>query len=179
MNKKKCHVLIDGNNFYFKLKTLDLRNLLKFDFLQFSKTLAKNYDVTRCMYYVGAIRTDGSKHTQKLFDSQRKLLSHLRRNKYKYSLGYLLKSNGKYHEKGVDVQIAVDILVCAYEKLCDRVILVSSDTDLLPAIKKAKEKGVFVEYVGFSNQPSLALIANCSESTLLKKEDLEPLIKSK
>ena len=43
--------------------------------------------------------------------------------------------------------------------------------------KKAKEKGKTVEYVGFSHQPSLAMVANCSESKLLKKEDLLPFIK--
>jgi len=67
--------------------------------------------------------------------------------------------------------MAVDILVAAYEKLCDHIILVSSDTDLLPAVKKAQEKGVSVEYIGFSHKPSLAMIANCAESRLLKKED--------
>jgi len=75
------------------------------------------------------------------------------------------------------VHIAVDILVATYEDLCDCIILISSDTDLLPAIKKAKEKGKVVEYVGFSHQPSVAMVANCSESTLLKKEDLERFIR--
>jgi uncharacterized LabA/DUF88 family protein len=69
------------------------------------------------------------------------------------------------------------MLVATYENLCDRIILVSSDTDLLPAIKKAKEKGKVVEYIGFSHQPSIAMVANCSKSRLLTKEDLLPFIK--
>jgi len=179
MKQKTCFILIDGNNFYFKLKSLNLHNLLEFDFLTFSNFIAKKDKIKMRIYYVGAVRTDGNKHTQRLFNAQRKLLSHLRKNKYKYSLGYLLKSGGKYHEKGVDVNIAVDILVAAYEKQCDRIILVSSDTDLLPAIKKAKEKGVPIEYIGFSHQPSLAMIASCTESRLLQKEDLSPLAPAK
>ena len=110
---------------------------------------------------------------------QQRLFAHLHRHKVRYSLGYLLKSGGKFHEKGVDVNMAVDILVAAYEDLCDHIILVSSDTDLLPAIKKGKEKGKTVEYVGFSHQPSLAMVANCSESRLLKQEDLLPFVKEK
>ena len=90
-----------------------------------------------------------------------------------------MKSDDRYHEKGVDVNIAVDMLVASYEKRCDRTILVSSDTDLIPAIKKVREKGTIVEYVGFSHQPSVALVANCSESRLLKKEDLLPFLKTK
>lgn len=79
----------------------------------------------------------------------------------------------------MDVNMAVDMLVATYEDLCDHIILVSSDTDLLPAIKKAREKGKTVEYIGFSHQPSLAMVANCSESRLLKKEDFLPFIKAK
>jgi uncharacterized LabA/DUF88 family protein len=59
----------------------------------------------------------------------------LKKHKYKYVLGYLLKSGGKYHEKGVDVNLAGDIYVAAYENLCDHFILVSPDTDLLPAAR--------------------------------------------
>lgn len=174
---KKCIVLIDGSNFYFKLKDLNLHHLLSFDFSQFINKLIGKYKLVSSTYYIGKIRTDGTEKTQQLFDNQRKLLRHLRTNKVNYSLGYLLKSDGKFHEKGVDVNMAVDILVATYENLCDHIILVSSDTDLLPAIKKAKEKGKTIEYIGFSHQPSLAMIANCSESRLLKQEDLLPLIK--
>ena len=108
--------------------------------------------------------------------NQQKLFAHLRKHKVKYSLGYLLKSDGKYHEKGVDVNIAVDMLVATYENICDHIILISSDTDLLPAILKAKQKGKTVEYVGFSHQASLAMIANCSEPTLLKVDDIKPYL---
>ncbi len=176
MTKQRYIVLIDGSNFYFKLKDLKLHNELAFNFSSFAKSLSKKGELVECIYYVGAVRTNRTKHVQGLFDKQQKLLAHLKKHKFRYSLGYLLKSKGKMHEKGVDVNIAVDILVATYENLCDHITLVSSDTDLLPAVKKAKEKGKFVEYVGFSHMPSVAMVANCSESTLLKREDLEPFI---
>jgi uncharacterized LabA/DUF88 family protein len=72
--------------------------------------------------------------------NQQKLFANLKHHHVKYTLGYLLKNNGKYHEKGVDVQIAVDMLVATYENLCDRIIIVSSDTNLEPAIKKLEKK---------------------------------------
>ncbi len=179
MSKKRCTILVDGSNLYFKLKDLGLHHLLSFNFSAFAKKLAKNYEVINCIYYIGKIRTDGTKKTLKLHTNQQKLFEHLKKHKVTYSLGYLLKSGGVFHEKGVDVNIAVDMLVATYENLADRIILVSSDTDLLPAIKKAKEKSKIVEYVGFSHKPSLAMVANCSESTLLKKEDLDPFISKK
>ncbi len=177
MTTKKCIILIDGSNFYFKLKDLKLQNLLAFSFSSFAKMLAAGNKVVHSTYYIGKIRTDGSEKTTRLFDNQQKLLGHLKNHKYRYSLGYLMKNNGIYHEKGVDVNIAVDILVAAYENICDRIILVSSDTDLLPAISKAREKGKIVEYIGFSHKPSVAMVARCSESNLLKKENILPFVK--
>ncbi len=176
MTNKKCIILIDGSNLFFKLKDLQLHNLLSLNFSAFTKKLAKNCEVVKSIYYVGKIRTDGIKKTQEMHTNQQKLFEHLKKHKVSYSLGYLLKSDGKFHEKGVDVNIAVDMLVATYENLADRIILVSSDTDLLPAIKKAKEKGKWVEYIGFSHQPSIAMVANCSESTLFKREDIAPFI---
>ena len=82
-------------------------------------------------------------------------------------------------KKGVDVNIAVDMLVATYENLSDRLILVSSDTDLLPAILKAKEKGKKVEYIGFSHKASVAMVANCSKSRLLDEEDLKLFVLKK
>jgi len=87
-----------------------------------------------------------------------------------------LKNDGVYHEKDVDVELAVSILVAAYEDLADRILLVSSDTDLLPAIKKAQEKGKTVEYIGFSHKPSIALVAKCARSRLLDKTDVQNFV---
>lgn len=176
MTKERCAVLIDGSNFYFKLKDLKLHRLLSLNLSKFAKLLAGEGKIVQATYFIGKVRTDGTQKTQKLFNNQRKLFAHLKKHGFTYSLGYLLKSDGKFHEKGVDVNIAVDMLVAAYENLCDRIILVSSDTDLLPAIKKAKEKGKVVEYIGFSHMPSVAMVANCSESRLLKKEDIMPFL---
>lgn len=173
---EKCIILIDGSNFYFKLKDLELHHELKFNFSGFTEYLKGESKIVKSVYFVGAVKTDGKEHTQKLFNKQQKLFAHLKKHRFKYSLGYLLKSDGKFHEKGVDVNIAVDILVATYEDLCEKIILVSSDTDLLPAIKKAKEKGKIVEYIGFSHKPSVAMVANCSKSRLLTKEDLLPFL---
>lgn len=176
---KRCIILIDGSNFYFKLKDLKLYNLLEFDFSKFAKFLARSTKIVGANYYIGRVRQDGSEQADKMLASQQKLFANLKSNNFKYVLGYLLKGDNAYHEKGVDVHIAVDMLVAAYENLCDRIVLVSSDTDLEPAILKAKEKKKIVEYVGFSHKPSVAMVRFCSESRLLTKEDLLPFTKKK
>ena len=168
---QKCLILIDGSNFYFKLKDLQLHNLLNFNFNKFATFLTQSEKLVGAYYYVGRVRQDGTAQADKMLANQQKLIETLKNHNYQYKLGYLLKSDGKYHEKGVDVNIAVDMLVAAYEDLCDRIILVSSDTDLGPAIMKAQEKGKVVEYLGFSHKPSVAMVRFCKESRLLTKKD--------
>ncbi len=177
--KERCVILIDGSNFFFKLKDLRLHNLLSFDFTAFNGYLSRGASVNGATYFVGKVRTDGTKKSKRMQADQQRLFKHLAMHGYRYSLGYLLKNDGVFHEKGVDVEIAVAILVTAYENLADRIILVSSDTDLLPAIKKAQQKGKTVEYVGFSHKPSLALVARCAKSRLLDRADLEGFISTR
>ncbi len=173
---QKCLILIDGSNFYFKLKDLELHNLVEFNFGKFAEFLSRGAKIVDSNYYVGRVRQDGTEHSDKIQADQQKLFATLRKYHFVYKLGYLLKNEGVYHEKGVDVHIAVDMVSAAFENICDRIIIVSSDTDLEPAIMKAKSKGKIIEYVGFSHKASVAMVRFCSESRLLTKEELLPFI---
>jgi uncharacterized LabA/DUF88 family protein len=176
MKTERTIILIDGSNFYHKLKDLGLHKV-DFDYSSFVKLLAKKREIIGSTYFVGEVRTDGTAQAQRLYNKQQQLIATLKKHQVRYQFGYLLKSEGKFHEKGVDVYIAVSILVAAYENLADRIILVSSDTDLLPAIAKAQQKGKVVEYVGFSHKISLALARSCKETRTLSKDDLLPFTK--
>ncbi len=169
---KRIAILIDGSNFYFKLKNLNLSNQLKFDFKALNDYLVESNVLVSATYYIGAVKTDGSKKLDRLLSSQQKLLNHLLKCDYRYSLGYLLKSDKGFSEKGVDVSMAVDILINSYENLVDKIILLSSDTDLIPAIKQSRKLGKLVEYIGFSHLPSRALERNCNTFKLFDKKDL-------
>jgi len=54
--------------------------------------------------------------------------------------------------------------------------LVSSDTDLIPALSKAREMKKKIEYIGFSHKPSYGLITHSDIRRLLTKEDIEQFI---
>lgn len=45
-------------------------------------------------------------------------------------------------QKGVDIKIGVDIASLAYKKLVDRIILISGDSDFVPAAKLARREGI-------------------------------------
>jgi len=177
--KKRVFIAFDGSNFYNRLKEppLSFKNLLVFDFSNFVTYLLGDNLLVDAIYYVGAIRTEkGNPKSYELYKNQRRFLGYLEKQKITVSRGYILKNDG-YHEKGVDVQIAIDILIGAYENLYDKLVLLSSDTDLLPAIRKIKELGKTVEYVGFSHKPSFAMIRHSNLRRLLGKDDLLPFCK--
>jgi len=45
-------------------------------------------------------------------------------------------------QKGVDMRIGVDISSLAFKKLVDRIILISGDSDFVPAAKQARREGI-------------------------------------
>ncbi len=168
--KKKILVQFDGSNFYNKVKRIDRQiHLTTFDYLGLAKSITK-ITLYQAVYYVGEIRQyERNKKSETLYSSQQKLFTHLRNQNIEIKLGYLLMSSGKFHEKGVDVQIAVDLVRGAIKDEYDICYLISSDTDLLPAIQTAKDEGKKVIYVGFENFISRALSKNCSSYLILKK----------
>ncbi len=169
--------MIDGGNFYYKLRSLHLSHLLAFDYAAFAKFLAGDATLTEKRYYIGAVRDTKDPKSQLLHQNQQRLLASLTKHGFSYTLGYLLKDqDGVYHEKGVDVQMAVDIVRAAYEGTCHRILLISSDTDLIPAIEIARNKGIEIVYIGFKHQQSYALKAKASRYRLLRKEELLPFI---
>lgn len=177
MHEKRVAIFIDGSNLYFKLKTSNIKNILRFDYRQLSKWLAINRKIVYAGYYVGVVRAKvDDKKGQKLRRGQINLFNFLRSKSQQFVIrkGYLMDNDGVYHEKGVDVQLAVDILIGAYENTYDTAIIISSDTDLIPAIEKAKKLGKEIEYIGFAHQPSFAMQKHSTLSRLLIKEELEP-----
>ena len=170
---KKILVQYDGSNFYNKVKRINsLIHLTNFNYFAFAQKVSKATTI-KAIYYVGEIKQyEGNRKSERLFNSQQSLFLNLRKQSLEIKLGYLLISNGKYHEKGVDVQIAVDIVRGAIKNEYDICYLISSDTDLLPAIKTARDEGKKIIYVAFENSISRALLKNCSSFHIVKKQDL-------
>ena len=87
--------------------------------------------------------------------------------------------DGSFKEKGTDVKLAVDLVIGSVDNLYDTAIVVSSDTDLLPAIEYVKFKKKKIEYVGFAHAPSLALVKYADFSKLLSIQDVESFLEVK
>ncbi len=164
-------IIIDGSNFYHRLKEMRLIRLLHFDYGAFADYLASKRGHTTKRYYIGAVREEENNPKSKiLMRNQRKLVGYLQKHGWQIRFGTMLKTDG-YHEKGVDVLMAVDLLVGAYENQYDTAIVVSSDTDLIPVFAKIRQMRKKVEYIGFSHKPSLGIITNSDIRRLLTAND--------
>ncbi len=209
--KKRICIFIDGANFYhLVLKKLKIKEN-DFDFDAFAKHLARERIVINFgkRFYVGTVREEvGNERSKRAMAEQTRLFSKLKKTAWKICTSKLrkrseevvidnrtaeykkLKKCGitkihieRWREKGIDVKIATDLLAGAFDNQYDAAIIVSSDTDLIPAIDRIRHKHKKkVEYVGFSIEdtqnkansakPTHALIAKSDVQNILLKENI-------
>jgi uncharacterized LabA/DUF88 family protein len=174
ISNKKVAIFIDGGNFYRRIREGSLiPKGTRFDYEEFAKFLSKGRSIASKSYYIGIVRNhDNSPKSQNMVESQQKLLSGLENIGYQIKRGKIVYDN-KIREKGVDVQMAIDLVIGSVENIYDTAIIVSSDTDLIPAIRYVRSRGKSVEYVGFSQGPSLGMIKESDERILLSKEQVQ------
>ncbi|MEK7664854.1 MAG: NYN domain-containing protein [Patescibacteria group bacterium] len=181
---KKIFVFIDGGNFYFKMKEMSQKtgkrySLLKFRFRDFCKWLAKDDELLDIRYYVGAVnRERNNEKSETMYANQQKLIGNLQQQNVNISLGQLIKHPDKtYHEKGVDVRLAVEMIRFARENKYDVAYLISSDTDLVPAVEEVRAFGKEVCYVGIFKGQSFGLSKASNNVILLRTEEIEKFLK--
>lgn len=176
MAKEKVAVYIDGGNTYRKLKDLGIPDSDKrFNYSQFVDYLVGEREVVSKRYYVGRVRNfDNTDRSEKLVRKQQQFLDSLANQGFQVKEGKIMYDRAGIREKGVDVKLSVDLVTGAFDQRYDTAILISSDTDLIPAIQyviKGKDKKV--EYIGFSGSPSFGLLKESSIQRLLSRADIE------
>ncbi len=167
-------VYIDGANFYGGLTTINPRYTdEKFDFENYIKYLTKNNSLIKIYYYNASLKQQLNKEP---FRRQQILFSRL--NKIKNCKVILCKRKPRvntegeeYHIiKGDDVLLTIDMLSDAYENKYDKSILISSDGDFAPLVKKVRELGKEVLICYFKNCVSDDLLNETNESHLINKK---------
>lgn len=178
---KKSFIFIDGNNLYHRIKSVAdylLREsgqkygTVDFDYKGFCNSFKGETDLQEIRYYVGQVKrlnNGENKDIQKseqMYAAQQRLAGYLQKENIFIKYGKLLREpnpSGIYHEKGVDVQIAVEMIRFARQNKYDVVYLVSSDSDLIPAVKEVKSLQKEVVYVGVKRIPTPEALKNLQE----------------
>src|SRR3989344_5628799 len=177
---KKLDLLISqGLQEYRQGKTQTIKSLsfpkgIKFGFKAFVDFLVGDRICISKRYYTGVFRNvDGSEKSKSLVKGQQKFFAKIEHDGFVIKRGRILYDGGKPREKGTDVKIVADLIIGAIDDWYDTAILVSSDTDLIPAIQYIRYKNKKLEYVGFSHAPSFGIQKYANFSRLLLPADIE------
>ncbi len=68
-------------------------------------------------------------------------------------------------QKGVDMRIGIDVATLSLKKIVERIILISGDTDMIPAMKLARREGVQVALVDVQSPQGSCLSKSLDEDT--------------
>lgn len=217
MQERVC-IFIDGGNFYhLVLKKLEV-NELDFNFDAFILFLANGRNISEMgkRFYVGTVREKiGDDKSKKAMARQTMFFTVLRQGGWEIKTSKLktrveeifidervadyqkLRKLGvtkitieRLREKGIDVKLATDLIVGAVDNKYDTAIIISSDSDLIPAIDWIRHRGKKkVEYIGFSmpneenpknsTTPLLSMISKTDVQRTLVASDLRRFLKSK
>ena len=157
--------------------------LLNIDLPKLFKKVLKTLKISRKIYYSAKLRQHKGtlKKSKKLIQKQRVLKSKLEKQGVSFAMSGNVrpqkiivnkKSKTVFKEKGVDVRIAVDLVTAAYDKKVKTAILCSSDSDLQPAVREIKNRGVEVIYLGFEINPNKGLMYTTNRAILIRNSEV-------
>ncbi len=137
-------VFIDGSNLYKGLVST-LGTDYRLDFVAFVSALAAGRPLLRAYYYNAPLPNEDP-----AAKAHQSFLNYLKRVPYvMVRLGRLERRGEGFVEKGVDIQIAIDMLKLAYADAYDVAVLVSGDGDFAEVLKVIQDMGKQAENTTF------------------------------
>jgi uncharacterized LabA/DUF88 family protein len=138
----KAAVFVDGGFFG---KVLDDLGKPRIDFEKLSDNLCADNKRLRTYYY-DCLPYQGDPPTpeerERYSKKSRWLDKLLLLPRFEVRLG---KLSPRFEQKGVDILFSVDLVRMSWAKQIDRAILITGDSDFIPAVNAAKETGIIVE----------------------------------
>jgi uncharacterized LabA/DUF88 family protein len=171
-------VFIDGSNMYHSLKALFHRTDI--DIGRFCGKLLDKRRLIRIYYYNAKV---GLKEEPERYRDQQKFFNSVEQIPYlEMRLGRLVYNNwpsSPPFEKGVDIQLATDMITHAFKNNYDTAILVAGDNDFVGAIQAVKDNGKNVEVALFgAERTSLNLRTVADRIITINKQLLKNCWKS-
>jgi len=174
---KRVSVYIDGANFYGGVTSINPKYTdTKFDFENYIKKIISWNVLVEVYYYNGSLKRQIQPH---LFKKQQRFFSRLRsiRNFNVIILKRKPRINEygeEYHTiKGDDICLALDMQGDAYEDKYDKAILISSDGDFVPLIKKVRKLDKEVDVCYFKDCVAKELLKEANKISLIDKKILK------
>lgn len=183
----KTILYIDGENLKHYVKDVLMNNGVNPKDIDYSKLnysnlfnqILKGYKIDQKIFYSAKLHEhpDSLDKSRQLIKAQRALKTVLESSGFNFLVsGHVrpqkVNSHDIFKEKGVDVKIAVDLVSNACDRSIHKAILCSSDSDLQPAIKETRKRGVEVVYVGFERNPNKGLTYTTNKTILIRDSEI-------
>lgn len=183
-------LFIDGENFVKKIRTVfeteekSRPRLNVYDFQGLLDKVLKDIKIDKVIFYFAHLKEhpDTKEKSKQLIEEQRLLKSHLQNQGFEVVLFGRVRgqveedARGKkslvFKEKGVDVKIAVDMVVSACDSKLKTAIIGSSDSDLQPAIAELRKRGTERIYLGFEMMPNKGLSYTTNRTILIRNSEV-------
>jgi len=144
-------IFIDGSNLYHSLKGFFKRTDI--DIGKFCNKLLDKRRLIRIYYYNAKV---GYKEEPERYRDQQKFFASVTAVPYtELRLGRLVYNNwpaAPPYEKGVDIQLATDMITHSFKNNYDVAILVAGDNDYVGAIQSVKDNGKNLEVALFGKE---------------------------
>lgn len=186
----KTILFIDGENFIKKIRTVfevekkPKPQLDTYNFKGLPNKVLKDIKIDKAIFYFAHLKEhpDTKEKSKQLIEDQRLLKTHLQNHGFEAVLfgrvrGHIEEdARGKkslvFKEKGVDVKIAVDMVVAACDGTLKTAIIGSSDSDLQPAIAELRKRNVERIYLGFEMMPNKGLTFTTNRTILIRNSEV-------
>ncbi|MBI4258665.1 MAG: NYN domain-containing protein [Thaumarchaeota archaeon] len=168
----KVAILIDGG--YLAAILRDRFGEPRIDFLALSNKLSEGYERFRTYYY-NCMPWQSSPPTEPerlRYSNMNKFIVALKKSpRFEVRLGKLRKSNtGELQQKRVDILMAVDLVRMSWQRQINKAVLITGDSDFVPAVENAKDAGVITHLYYAPGTFSDELFTVCDERTEITKE---------
>ncbi len=169
-------IFIDGGYLTKLLKELGEPSL---DYLRFSELLASGKERLRTYYYhcMPYRSNPPTREENERYAGMQRFVEYLRRlPRFEVRLGRLAKRPGGFEQKRVDVLFAVDLTRLSASRQISQAVLVTSDSDFVPAIQAAKNDGVLVQlYYSKNLSYNDELLQACDDRMEITPELINPV----
>ena len=148
---ERVMIFIDGSNLYHSLKNFFSRTGI--DIGRFASKLLDKRRLIRIYYYNAQVSRS---HEPERHRDQQAFFASVNAIPYcELRLGRLVYNNwpgSPPYEKGVDIQLATDMITHSYKGNYDVAVLAASDTDYVGALQAVKDNGKNVEVALFGKE---------------------------
>ena len=182
MNTSRVAIFIDGS--YFDITNRDECGGQKIDYSKFALKVSGGIEILRTYYYNclpykqdPPIAEESARfaQAQKFHSALRGLSRFEVREGMLVFRGLNKKSEPIYVQKGIDIQLGVDLVLLSAKQQISHAIVIAGDSDLIPALCVAKNEGVLI-HLFHGSAPHRKLVEVSDERTQITKEFLADIL---